>query len=132
MPFSSATRTKRTTREKLARLAKNHELVVLLESLAADVSTTLPDAIDQVMLSALFSLHGADGSKGVAQAAERIAAEVQALYQACQRQAADINALRSQVEQLQLALISAEGRLSSAVSRVSAANDETRALVIGV
>ena len=64
------TRTQALTRDQIAAIVGNNPRAIkLLESLLSDVSQTLPEAIDQVQLSTLFSLHGADGSKQASQSA---------------------------------------------------------------
>jgi hypothetical protein len=127
------TKTRRATRDKIAKLTKgNHELTVMLENLADDVGTAIPLALDEVLLSALLSLSGADGAKGTSQRALGLVLEVQAVTAACQRLTGDVNALRGQIDLLRLELQQANARLSSSVNRAQAAANEALTLAIGV
>lgn len=125
--------TKRITRDQIAQaIGGNPRLVKLIEALTVDVGQTLPNNIDQTMLSTLFSLHGADGSKGAAQHAEHLAADIQALVSACQRQAADLQTLRDQIDLLRVELHDARAHLSSAIQQARAAAESAITLVSGV
>jgi hypothetical protein len=125
--------TQRITRDQLAQLfGGNTRAIRLFETLVQDVSQTLPAAIDEVQLSTLFSLHGADGSKAAATHASMVAMDVQTLLDACRRQAADINTLRGEVELLRTELHDARARLNSAVSRAQADALQAITLSIGV
>lgn len=121
------------TRDQLAAaLGGNMRAIRLVEALMLAVRDTLPAAIDEVQLSALFSLHGADGSKGAANHAAGLALEVQALTAACQRQAADINALRDAVDLLRAELHDTRARLASAIARAQADASQALTLSTGV
>jgi len=121
------------TREQLSQaLGGNQRAIRLLESLIREVSTTLPESIDQVQLSTLFSLHGADGSKSAANNALALTLELESLTQACRRQAESVQVLRGEVEQLRAELHDARARLASATHNAQAAADQALALTIGV
>lgn len=117
------------TREQLAQaLGGNQRAIRMLEALIQVVQYTLPNAIDQVQLSTLFSLHGADGSKSAANRATELGAELQALLTACQRNAANTQALRDEVELLRQELHDTRARLSSAITKAQA--DASQALML--
>lgn len=121
------------TREQLAAaLGGNQRAVRLVEALMLAVRDTLPESIDQVQLSALFSLHGADGSKSASNAATAAVVELETLTLACQRQNADLQVLRDQVDLLRHELHDTRARLSSAVAQAQADAQQALTLTSGV
>ena len=129
----TTTRTKKLTREQIAAIVGNNPRAVkLFETLTEDVSATLPEAIDQVQLSALFSLHGADGSKGASQHAIQMAAEVQVAVAATQRIAASVASMRDEIDVLRAELQDARARLSSDINRLQVDVKDALTLTTGV
>ena len=123
----------RIAREQLAQaLSGNPRAIRVIEALIQDVSVTLPEAIDQVQLSTLFSLHGADGSKSAANNATAMAIELETLTIACRRQSASIQALRDELDLLRQELQDTRARLGSAVAKAQADADQALALTTGV
>ena len=127
------TRTQALTRDQIAAIVGNNPRAIkLLEQLLQDVSKRLPEAIDQVQLSALFSLHGADGSKQASQLAMTLVHELQTALLAFQRGAPDINPMRSEVELLRLELHDTRTHLLSAVQQAQRSAESALTLVSGV
>lgn len=125
--------TPKITRDQLAAaLGGNARAIRLFESLVQEVSVTLPAAIDDVQISTLFSLHGADGSKGASNHAAALAMEVQTLTDACRRQASDINALRDQIDLLRADLNDCRSRLSSDIGKLQSDVANALTLTTGV
>lgn len=121
------------TREQLAQaLGGNQRAIRLVESLVQNVQTTLPEAIDQVQLSTLFSLHGADGSKSAANRAMELGVELQELVTACKRNAADLQEIRQSIDLLRQELHDTRARLAGAVTKAQADAAQALALSIGV
>lgn len=121
------------TRDQLnAVFGGNTRAIRLFESLVQEVAVTLPAAIDEVQLSTLFSLHGADGSKGASNHAAALAMEVQTLTDACRRQASDINALREQIDLLRAELNDCRSRLASAIGKLQTDVANALTLTTGV
>lgn len=121
------------TRDQLAQaLGGNMRAVRLLESLLLNVRDTLPAAINEVQLSTLFSLHGADGSKGASNHASALAMELQTILTACQRQSSELATMRSEIDMLRQELHSAQARLSSAVARAQSDASQALTATIGV
>lgn len=133
MASQTTATTQKLTREQIAAIiGPNPRAIKAFELLLDDVVNTLPEAIDQVQLSTLFSLHGADGSKGAAQHSMQIAIEVQTLLTACQRLAGDVNALRDQVDLLRIELHETRSRFASSISRLQATCNDALTLTTGV
>lgn len=123
----------RIAREQLAQaLSGNPRAIRVIEALIQDVSVTLPEAIDQVQLSTLFSLHGADGSKSAANNATAMAIELETLTIACRRQSSSIQALRDELDLLRQELQDTRARLGSAVAKAQSDADQALALTTGV
>ena len=120
------------TRDQLAAaLGNNPRAIRLIESLMLAVRDTLPASMSEVEQTALLSLLQASGGKSAAIQAEGVALEVQALTAACQRQAADLQALRDQVDLLRLELHAARASLLSAIGRAQADASQALTLTIG-
>ena len=127
-----AVRTKKLTREQIAAVVGNNPRAIkLFELLVDDVSTAIPAAIDEVQLSTLFSLHGADGSKSTSHSAAQIATEVQVLVSACQRATSAADELRGQVDLLRQELHDTQSRLKSAISILERTAQDALTLTIG-
>jgi hypothetical protein len=128
-----ATKTQALTRDQIAAIVGNNPRAIkLMENLLTDVAATLPEAIDQVQLSALFSLHGADGSKQASQLAISLVHELQTVLLAFQRGAPDINALRNEVDLLRAELHDTRTHLLSAVQQAQRSADSALTLASGV
>ena len=128
-----ATKTQALTRDQIALIVGNNPRAIkLLENLTADVAATLPEAIDQVQLSALFSLHGADGSKQASQLALTLVHELQSILVALHRGAPDVSALRNEIDLLRAELHDARTHLLSAVQRAQRTADSALTLISGV
>lgn len=128
-----ATETQKMTREQIAAIVGgNPRAIALIESLIRDVAVTIPAAVDEVQYSALFSLHGADGSKQAAQHAQQMTAELQALESACQRAAADLAAMRREIEMLRTEMSDVRSRIMSTITQVQAQASQALILSIGV
>ena len=133
MADTVTTATQKLTREQSADIVgRNPRAIKLLENLVQDVATTIPSAMDEVQYSALFSLHGADGSKEAAQRALQLAAELQSLQSACMRTASDLAAMRSELEILRSELHDVRSRAMSAISQAQAQASQALTLSIGV
>ena len=133
MADTVTTSTQKLTREQISAIVGNNPRAIkLIESLINDVSTTIPDAVDEVQYSALFSLHGADGSKQAAQHAQQLAAELQSLVAATTRAQSDLNVIRKEVEILRSELADMRSRAMSTLSQVQAQAREALTLSIGV
>ncbi len=133
MADTVTTATQKLTRDQIAAIfGNNPRAIKLFELLVQDVSTTIPDAMDEVQYSALFSLHGADGSKQAAQHAQQVAIEMQSLLTATTRAQADLAALRKEVEMLRSELSDMRSRAMSTITQVQAQAREAITLSIGV
>ena len=128
------TRSQGLTRDQIAALVgpNNPRAIKVIENLLLDVSTTLPQAVDQIQLSALFSLHGADGSKQASSLATALVHELQTIILAMHRSAPDVNALRHEIELLRVELHDTRTHLLSAIQRAQRSADSALTLVSGV
>ena len=133
MADTVTTSTKKLTREQIAAIVGNNPRAIrMFELLVADVAETLPQAIDEVLLSGLFSLHGADGSKQAAQTALHGLIEQQTLLQACQRATSQAAMLRAEVDLLRLELHDLRAHLSTAIQQAQKAAADALTLASGV
>lgn len=133
MADSTTTKTQALTRDQIAAIVGNNPRAIkLLENLLVDVAETIPEAIDQVQLSALFSLHGADGSKQASQLAISLVHELQTVLLALQRSGPDINAMRNEVDLLRAELQDTRTHLLSAVQQAQRSAESALTLVSGV
>lgn len=101
------TTTQKITREKLARFFGNHEVVKLMENLTQDVSTALPDAVNQnvsdseeTVDSAMVALMSAGSARNSAAIAESLVREATALIQTNRSLASEVAALRREISEL--------------------------------
>lgn len=125
--------TQKLTREQIAAIVGNNPRAIkLFENLIQDVATTIPTAMDEVQYSALFSLHGADGSKETAQRSMQLTLELQTLQSACQRAAADLAGMRADLELLRTEMNDVRSRAMSTLSQVQAQASQALTLSIGV
>ena len=133
MADTVTTTTRPLTRAQIADIVgRNPRAIKLLEDLIQDVSQTIPTAVDEVMYSALFSLHGADGSKEASERAQQMATELQALQAACSRAASDLSVMRKELDLLREEINDARSRLMSAISASQAQASQALTLSIGV
>ena len=142
-------KTRKITREQIvAAVGNNPRLVKLIESLAHDVTVSIPDAVSTVEAQSVFSLYPADGSKSIATQAERVAQQtemlihtarrsssiadqadavalqVEILTQTVRRYTSELAIARAEVEQLRSELFEARARaMSTANMAQNSAND---------
>lgn len=126
---TNPTKTRKLTRQQLAKIAPSHEALRFLEDLQSDVVDTLPAAITDTELAARYSLQPADGSKSASFAAQQTAGEVQALLMTLRTQRAALQAMQAQIDELRAQVVALQ-QMRSATSTASADLDETRALTL--
>ena len=104
--------TRPVTRDKLARIFKNPEIVKLMENLTKDVGETLPsetggnqEAVNAATSSAMLAMSCAASARDSATLAESMAREVQALLMTIRTQATDISNLRNEVSELRALIL---------------------------
>ena len=149
-------KTRKVTREQIAQaVGNNPRLIRLIESLAHDVTVSIPDAVSTVEAQSVFSLYPADGSKAIASRAEAaalqvetlmhtarsalssamhadaLAIQVEALTQSARRMSGELAAARGEIEQLRAELHEARSRLISAVSVAQNTADSALTLQLG-
>ena len=129
----ASVRTQKLTREQIAAVVGNNPRAIkLFESLVLDVSETLPASIDEVQLSTLFSLHGADGSKGASNHAVELSVEIQTLVSAFQRQASELRMMRDELDGLRVELHEIRSHHGSALFRLQSSVSDALTLTTGV
>jgi len=123
--------TRKVTRAQIAEaVGNNPRLIRLLETLVQDVTTSIPTAIVDSDTAAQFSLRPADGSKSTAQAAARMAQDVEThVLSVLSSQRSTLHQLQAQIDDLQ-AQIANQRSLASRIDMLRTEVDELRTFIL--
>jgi hypothetical protein len=149
-------KTRKITREQIvAAVGGNPRLVKLIESLAHDVTVSIPDSVSTVEAQSVFSLYPADGSKSIATQTERVAQQtemlihtarrsssiadqadavalqVEILTQTVRRYTSELAIARIEVEQLRSELFEARARSMSAANMAQNSANDALTILLG-